>query len=257
MVKITTHTIVKNEENWIWYALKSWEKYATEMLVVDDNSTDETLKIIKSLKNFKIKIVETDLKTSKDHTAMRNKMVEETKTEWFLLLDGDEVWNQTTIEKFLDFLKKQNENIWAVAMRTRNCVGDVYHYLPEGAGNYQILGRKGHLTIRAYRKMPGLSWAGDYPLEHYGDLSGHVAFFEGFYWHMTHLARSSAKEKVKGWRSIKIEAGIPIANIKELPEVFQDHLPPKRSIIFEILARIITPIKVFKRKLIDPETSSG
>lgn len=245
MVKITTHTIVKNEDAWVGYALKPWEKYATEMLVVDDNSIDKTPEILKRFSN--INTIFTDLKTAKDHTAMRNEMVKKTKTDWFVLLDGDEVWNQTTIEKLLDFLEKQDKNIWAVAMRTRNCVGDVYHYLPENSGNYEILGRKGHLTIRAYRKMPELSWAGEYPLEYYGNLTGHLAFFDDFYWHMTHLKRSSSKEKVKGWRSTKIETGISIKNISELPEVFRDNLPPKRSVFFEIVAQIITPIKTFKR----------
>lgn len=257
MLKVTTHTIVKNEENWVKFVLEAWEDFASEMLVTDDNSTDGTAQMVKSLNSPKIKFSQKNLKTATDHTDERNRMLKVTKTDWFVLLDGDEVWNKTTISSFLDFLQTLDAKVLAVVMRTRNCIGDVYHYLPESAGKYELLSRKGHLNVRAYRKVPGYSWQGEYPLEFYGDGSGkavneqpdRLAFYEGYYWHLTHLPRSSAKEKVKGWRKVRLESGIKVSNMNELPEVLRDTVQPHRSILFEIAAALVTPLKEIRRRI--------
>lgn len=264
MFKITTHTMVANEENFIWYSLVSVEDSVSKMLVFDDHSTDKTLNIVKSIRVPKIEITEVYSHSAEEYTALRNKMVSATSTDWFMVLDGDEVWNRLTLENFLKFVIKQPKDIYAVALRTRNCVGDVYHYLPEGAGNYQLLGRKGHLNIRAYRKLPGFHWAGGYPFEYYADNNGkpinnqekHMAYFEGYYWHLTHLQRSSSPDKVKGFRRQPKEIGIPV-NPKDFPEVFSLQAPQgipnplsnRRSFLFGIEASILTPLRVLKRKV--------
>lgn len=227
MINITTHSLIKNEQNWIWFSLNSVLEQSSKLLVYDDNSTDNTEAVVSLINSDKIQYKKVEAKTSQDHTKLRNEMVAATKTEWFLVLDGDEVWNNETLRQLLLFLEKQPKNVWAVATRTRNCVGDVYHYQAESAGRYQILGRKGNLSIRAYRKLPGFHWSGDYPLEAWCDQSGipvnkqndHLSFFDSYYWHMTFLPRTTAKSSVKGWRKIKFETGIPVENESDLPEV--------------------------------------
>lgn len=254
-MKITTHTIVKNDENWIWYSLMSVKDQVSDMLVIDDASDDKTVEIIKTISDPKIKLLEKKLATPAQFTKARNDLVEKTKTDWFLLLDGDEIWNRETLRQLIVFLESQPKTILSVAMRTRNCIGDIYHFLPESAGKYEILGRKGHLTIRAYRKLPGLSWTGDYPLEKYDIDEKHLAFFEGYYWHMTHLPRTSSKSQVKGWRKIKLEKGINVSDPNDFPEVF-NLTPPRivpspwkrRGPLAETLAKFMTPIKYLKRK---------
>lgn len=253
-MNITTHTVVKNEENWIWYSLMSVKDLVSEMLIIDDASTDKTVEVIRTIKDSKITLMEKRLTTPGDHTRARNNLVEKTKTDWFMLLDGDEIWNRETLKKFLAFLEKQPQDVFGVAMRTRNCVGDIYHYLPEDAGKYKILGREGHLTIRAYRKLPGRHWTGDYPLEKY--CNDHLAFFDGFYWHMTHLPRSSSQHKVKGWRAKKMEIGIKVKNQNEFPEVFYEKRPDfvpdpwkKMSTGEKLIASVVTPIKKLRRAI--------
>lgn len=265
MIEITTHTLIKNEDQWVWYALSAWEPFAGEMLVYNDNSDDETEAVLESLKSPKIIIKKVAAKEKKDLTMFRNQMLEETKTEWFLLLDGDEIWNRKTIKVFLSYLEKLPKNVWAVVMETRNCVGDVFHYLPENTGRYELLGRTGHLTVRAYRKMPGFGWAGIYPLEDYHDSLGrsvykqnnHLAFFDGFYWHLTHLRRSSSSKKVWGFRNQKYESGVEIKEDNELPEVFFEKRPlivsdplRKQNFGYELMAEIQRPFKEIKRKLL-------
>ena len=172
MFNVTVQTIVKNEENWVWFSLMSVKDLVKSVIVYDDNSTDKTKEIVESIKDPKISLKPVKTNLPSDLTGFRNEMLKETKTDWFVLLDGDEVWNNTTFKGFLKFLEKQHKDIYAVALHTRNCVGDIYHYLPEEAGEYEILGRKGHLNIRAYRKLPGFHWKGEYPLESYVDEKG-------------------------------------------------------------------------------------
>lgn len=264
MLKITTHTIVKNEENWIWFALSAWKDFASEMLVVNDASTDRTKEIIESINDKKIKFQSVNLVSASDHTRCRNKMIEETNTDWFVVLDGDEIWNAKTIEKFLNFLEKQPQEIYGVVMRTRNCVGDIFHYQPESAGKYEFVGKKGHLTIRAFRKLNGYRWVGDYPLEAYSDKnsiplnsqSRHLVYFDDYYWHMTHLVRSSVVSNRKHLQSVKLELGIKVKSESDFPEVFNRKRPnmvpdpwKKRSPLVSIKSAILTPIKVIKRQL--------
>jgi glycosyltransferase involved in cell wall biosynthesis len=259
---ITTHTIVRNEEYWIWYALMAVKDYVNEMLVYDDNSADKTVNIIRGIGDPRIKLQTGKLLTPADYTQERNRMIQQTKTEWFLILDGDEVWNRSMFFRLLEFAGYLNIHIDSVSMRTRNCIGDIYHYLPEDAVRYQLLGRRGHLSTRLFRNRLGLHWKGDYPLESLRNARGgyatvdprRSAFFEGFYWHMTHLPRTSRTAKVKGRRKRKYELGIPVTNKDEFPEVFTWPRPEgvrspwrRMSTPVFIASGILTPLKRLRR----------
>ena len=261
MLKITTHTVVKNEENWIWYALMSVRDLVDKMLIFDDASTDKTWEIIKSIKDPKIGATRGSFAVASE---IRNQMLEQTETDWFLILDGDEIWNRETFKELLSFLESCPKDIWGVVMRVRNCVGDVYHYQPETAGRYKILGKTGNLNIRAYRKLTNLRWQWDFPRETYGDASnvpindqpGHLRFFNGFYWHMTFMPRTGVPADRKYRQKTSVEMGIKIKAERELPEVFFLKRPgivpdplKKRNWQYETKAALITPLKEIKRSL--------
>ena len=55
-MSIWAHTLVKNEERFVWFAINSVIDYVDEMRVWDNGSSDSTVKIIKSIKNSKIMI---------------------------------------------------------------------------------------------------------------------------------------------------------------------------------------------------------
>lgn len=265
MLEITTHSLVKNEDRWIWFALNSWAPFAKSMIVFDDSSTDATPKIIKEMNLPHLTYQKISTKSPEDLVVARAKMKAQTLTNWFVLLDGDEVWDNKTVERFIDHISKVRTNVDMVALRTRNCIGDAYHYLPESAGQYEILGQKGHFNIRAYRNKKNYSWQGIYPLEYYGDETGHallekrnsISLFDGFYWHMTHLQRSSNKDAVFGWRHVKHELGIPVGSASKFPEVFYTPRPKevadpwkRRGVVHTLFSSVITPIKNIKRKAV-------
>ena len=264
--RITAQMIVKNEENWIWYAIRSVLPEVEQFFIFDTASTDRTGDLIELIGSRKICFEKKGSADPQRLTELRNEMLRRTKTDWFILIDGDEVWKRKTVKGLHRFITNLDEDVHGIVMRTRNCVGDVYHYLPEEAGRYALLGRKGHLTIRVYRKLPDYAWKGIYPWESYTDKQGislndkptHLRFYDGFYWHMTHLPRSSSRDKTHGFRKQKYEKGLEIESARDLPGVLRQKHPlslfeplRKRGRQYEFVAKIITPFKRLKRRLAD------
>lgn len=255
----TVHMIVKDEDQWIWYAIASVIDKAKELLIYDTGSQDKTVGLIKSFKSQKIIFTEKGPVSPEQLVDLRNEQIKRTKTEWFLLVDGDEVWSQRPLNSFIKTIAETDQKTIGIVARARVCLGDIYHYQDENAGKYNISGRVGHLNIRGYRKTEEFSWAGIYPDEVYLDQHNNplqnqqekLIFLDDYYWHLTHLQRSSTSSNSKR----KFELGNKI-KINYLPEVFFSKRPkfvpdPWRSYNFReyLLARVITPFKKIKRMI--------
>jgi len=197
-MKITTHTIIKNEEKWIKPAILSVINHVDIMLVWDTGSTDKTVEIIKSINSPKIKFFQKGSVNRKQLVELRNQQIKQTKTPWFLILDGDEIWPEKNLIKLIKTMKNAKSKTIALVNKTHNCIGDIYHYLPPSKGKYQIGHWQGHLNIRAIKNIKGLKVIGEYPLEIYTfnhkplqDQSENLEFVDTWYLHTTHLKRSS------------------------------------------------------------------
>ena len=199
-MKLTTHTIVKNEAIWIKPAIQSVIDHVSEMLVWDTGSTDKTVEVIKSIKSPKIKFKQCGFVDRKQLINLRNDQIKVTKTPWFLILDGDEIWPEKNLIQLIKVIKSAKPSTLALVNKTRNCVKDIHHYLPESAGDYHIGPWRGHLNIRAIKNSLGLKVVGEYPLEAYTykniplqDQPQQLEFVDTWYLHTTHLKRT-------GWR---------------------------------------------------------
>jgi len=196
-MEITTHTIVKNEEKWIKQVLLSVIKHVDTMLVWDTGSTDKTVNIIKSINSPKIKFSQPGSVNRKQLVELRNQQIKQTSTPWFLILDGDEIWPEKNLVQIIKAIKNAKPQTIALVNKTRNCIGDINHYLPESKGHYQIGSWQGHLNIRAIKNTKGLKVTGEYPLEVYTlnnqplqDQPENLEFVDTWYLHTTHLKRS-------------------------------------------------------------------
>ena len=93
---ITAHTLVKNEARYVWFAVMSVIQHVDQVLLWDTGSTDETLEIIneirKSPEGKKVCIKKVKEVTAETFPQVRQCMLDETKTDWILMVDGDEVW---------------------------------------------------------------------------------------------------------------------------------------------------------------------
>lgn len=273
-MNIWVHTLVRNEERYIWYAVMSVIDHVDKILIWDTGSDDSTLEIIKEIKRVEPKKVlfkEIGKVNPEEFTKVRQKMLDETKSDWFILVDGDEVWWDTSIKEVVGMIRKKGRQLESIVNRSYNLVSDIYHYQEETAGRYEIDGRRGHLTIRAMNKsIPGLHIAKPHGQQGFFDESGILIqerprksrkFLDVFYLHFTHVVRSSTKELdlrvPKRDIKLKYEIGVPFPRDFYYPEVFfrpKPNIVPapwqRMSFLFWTRALAETPLRKIKRRMI-------
>ena len=198
MSKITAHCLVKNEENFVGYAIKSVADFVDKIIVFDTGSTDKTVDIVQSLmQQYPDKIIfeEKGECDKKRHTELRQEMLDRTTTEWFMILDGDEVWTKRGMQEVSESVEK-NDKIECLVAPFYLCVGDIYHRYYK-RGNFEIFGRKDFFSPRFFKKVRSIHWFGDYDRDTLFDDNKiffneqNTLFLKNKYWHLTHLKRSS------------------------------------------------------------------
>lgn len=271
-MKIWAHTITFNEENFIWFSLMSVVDFVDKILVWDTGSTDDTVKIINEVK--KIKGDKIDFKQygkpedRNNISKIRQEMLDESECDFLMVLDADEVWWENSISKVVQTIK-QNSEIEGVVTPFYNLIGDIYHYQDELAGQYQLLGKKGHLQLKFFsRKIPGLyvnfeesKIKKGFFLEGFYDQKNNpiqtrenLIFVDVKYLHFSHLRRSRNSRKEAN--RFKAELGNKFSEKFKYPEVFYKKYPEiiqspwiKMSRQDLILASVLTPLKKIKRGL--------
>lgn len=245
MSSITAHCLIKNEENFVGYAIKSVINFVDQIIVFDTGSTDSTVEIIQKLvKEYPEKIIfeEKGPCDKTRHTQLRQEMLDRTKTDWFMILDGDEVWTKRGMEEALAIIKNKPV-IECVVAPFYLCVGDVFHSYA-GKKSIKILGKTDFHYPRFIKISSGLHWQGDYNEDTLLDADNqefckleNSQFLSNRYWHLTHLVRSSQDDRdysSGGNRKIKRRLTYFIIGNKinePIPEVLQNKNDYKMSVI--------------------------
>ncbi|MBI2600877.1 glycosyltransferase family 2 protein [Candidatus Daviesbacteria bacterium] len=274
MSKIWANTIVQNEERYLWFAVMSVINFVDKVLIWDTGSSDNTSKVVEELikvNKSKIDFREIGPVDPVAYTSVRQRMLEETKNDWFLIVDGDEVWWDKSIKKLVDLVNKQGDKLDSIVTPYYNIVGDIYHYQEKEAGKYRIDDKKGHINIRAVnRKIPGIHFEkphgqlGLYDLNHLliqDRPQAERVFLDAPYMHFTNMIRSSSRkldEKVpKRSFKLKYEIGKEFPNDFLFPEVFYREYPSfikspfqKMSKSFYLKSAILSIPRKVKRRLL-------
>lgn len=90
--------ITKNADEFLDYSMASIKDFVDEIIVVDDNSTDNTLLIAEK---YGAKIIKGDYK--RDKALQRNEYLKVAKGKWILVVDDDEVYTKEGINSFEDW----------------------------------------------------------------------------------------------------------------------------------------------------------
>ena len=266
--QITAHMVVKNEDRFIWYSISSVLPFVDEFLITDTGSSDDTVEVIKSFVSPKIKFVRKIINDPLGVGNIRDMQIKETKTDWFWIVDGDEVYSQNLCREIKEILEVRGQNLEGVVVKRYDLLGDIYHYQDETVGAYDLFGKKGHLVVRLLNKskIEGLAAKGKYPYEGYYDSEGMEIIHHdknlfyissGKLFHAMYLTRSSLGSNLtntfhrKKW---KLESGFEIKDKSLFPKVFFEKKPSgiydvtqKRGKVYEIMASMITPVKKIKK----------
>lgn len=261
-MKIWANSIVNNEENFIWFAVMSVVDYVDKVLVWDTGSSDKTVAIINDLKKRlggKIEFREVGEVSPEEFTRKRQKMLDQSDCDWVLILDGDEIWWEDSIKKVILEINKRSREIEGIVVPMVVPVGDIYHIQEEKAGKYNILGKKGHLSLKAFsKKIPGLHADWPYGKEGFFDEDNRliqerekIVFVETPFLHVTHLKRSSEKRR---YEKFKFELGNKVKEGFKFPEVLFKKPPKIVSSPWKkisganfIKAKLLTPLRKIKR----------
>ena len=272
-MEIWAETMVKNEERWLWYSATSVINHVDKLLLWDTGSTDKSLEIERELERKypnKIILKHREQKTVEDFTAVRQEMLDATKSDWFLMVDGDEIWPEDSIKKVIELIKNKGNTTESIIVPTINLVGDIFHYQDKSAGRYKFGKRTGHYNLRAInRNIPGLHSQGIHGVWGWADSENKmiqdrdprkVMFVGAPYLHTTFLPRGGAKrndaEVVKRAQKLKYELGNLFPVDYYYPEVFfkdrPESIPSPWTVMqpsFKFRAFFETPLRKIKRKL--------
>jgi glycosyltransferase involved in cell wall biosynthesis len=270
-MKVYAHTLFKNEERWLWFSVTSVIEHVDKLLLWDTGSTDRSWEIAKELKSkYKNRI---DLRqygevTPETFPEVRQAMLDATDADWFIIVDGDEIWWEKSISKLVSEINNVDNKTESFVVKNYNLVGDIYHYLPNSAGNYQFGELKGNYGLRAIKRdIKGLCSEGRHGIWGWSDGKKHIQdrdtfkFIDTAYIHTTFLPRGEVRNddlKVpKRAKKLKYEIGAEFPKDFYYPEVFFNDRPQfiqspwkPMSNSYKIRALIETPIKKFKRKII-------
>lgn len=253
---ITAHMIVKNEDIWVSKAINSVLPFVDSFLITDTGSTDNTVRFIKSINSPKIIFNQKEIKSRSEIAAIRTQQIKSTHTPWIWIVDGDEIYTEPLVNEIIASTRELKYQ--AVVVRRYDLLGDVYHRQIESVGSYSMFGETGHLLIRLINmnKFKDLEVKGEYPLESYysnniciNDFPREHVYITNFaLFHAMYLKRSSLGFNLPMFNrsKYKIETGIKIN--EDLPKLLIGS--PRRSLFYEIIARVVTPIKNLKRKFL-------
>ncbi|KKR11740.1 MAG: Glycosyl transferase family 2 [Candidatus Woesebacteria bacterium GW2011_GWA1_39_21] len=279
-MQIWGHALVKNEDRYLWYAISSVIKFVDKVLLWDTGSSDDTLKIVESLKQrypSKIKFREIGEVNPEQFTVVRQKMLEESACDWVVIVDGDEVWWEDKIKETTDLIHTRGQGLDSLVSQYYNVIGDIYHFQDELAGRYNIDGKVGNFNIRAFnRKIKGLKFKKPHGQQGLFDFADRLLqereqskrfWVMGYsYLHFTNMPRSRARSSdlavPKRAFKLKYELGNSFPLDFYYPEVFFEDRPEylksvwtNMDLKYQARSFVETPFKKVKRQHFSSEKS--
>lgn len=270
MKTISAHVLFKNEEKWLWYSACSVIDHVDKLLLWDTGSTDRSWEIAILIKEkYPNKVILNRVLGDFDEAKVRQEMLDATDTDWFIVVDGDEIWWEDSIKKLTNLIQKNGDKLESIITPMVVLVGDIFHFQENSAGRYKFGNKLGHYALRAInKKIDGLS--SNKPHGQWGWTDGEgkmiqnrdsnkIGFVDSPYLHLTHLQRSFTRSKdlevVKRKNKLKHEIGIQFPKDFYYPEAFFKEKPnfieSPWSVMFlsyKLRAFFETPLRKIKRR---------
>ncbi len=171
--------VVRNEEEMIKVCLESL-KWADELVLIDNGSTDKTLEIAKK---YTDKIFKYD---GQDYSQMRNMGMEKSKGDWVVYVDADERVLTPLKEELLNIVEDSKHSAYAIS-RKNIIYGQAVSY-----GSYQK-----DWMIRLFKRSDFKSWEGS--IHEHGTFNGSLGYTKNSLLHLTHRDLDQVVNKSLRW----------------------------------------------------------
>ena len=139
MPKVSIIMSTYNDSKYIRQAIESIlnQTYRDfEFIIIDDSSTDETGKIIKSYKDDRIKLFVNSV--NQGLTKNLNKALRVASGEYIARMDGDDISFPDRLEKQVDYLEKHRD-VYLIGTAIRNIgASDLYWKLPDDSEDLRV-----------------------------------------------------------------------------------------------------------------------
>lgn len=187
MNKLSVVILTKNEEKNILDCLESI-KNVDEIVVVDDNSEDRTIELIR---NFSKDISIYSKNLDGDFSAQRNFGLDKTKNNWIMFLDaderlseklGEEINSQITKNSFDGFYIKRTDVIWGKRLQ---------------------YGETGNIKLLRLAKKSFGKWSGK--VHEAWDIKGKIGTLESELIHYPHQTVSEFLHEINAYSSIRAQ----------------------------------------------------
>lgn len=192
-MNLSVIVIAKNEQEMIKTCLKSL-KWADEIIVIDNGSTDKTEEIAKSEGARIVKFESDDFSKTRNEpkvssfAELRNRGMEEAKGEWVLYVDADERVLTPLRDEILELINSQKS---AYAISRKNIIfGEEVSYGPY----------KNDWVIRLFKKSDFETWVGK--VHEYGKFKGELGYTKNSLLHLTHRDLDHFMLKALEWSKI-------------------------------------------------------
>lgn len=190
---ISVIVITKNEEDRIEACLES-VKWADEIIVADNGSSDNTLKIAKK---YTPKIFQYE---GSDFAKLRNQSMERASGDWVFYVDADERVLLPLRQEIEGIVKTSSKSAYAIS-RKNIIFGQEVDYGPY----------KRDWMIRLFKKDKFKGWVGQ--VHEYGTFEGELGYSQNSLLHLTHRNLDQFILKSLEWSRIdarlRLEAGHP------------------------------------------------
>jgi len=165
-MKISAFTFIKNGQILGYPFIESINSVlpiVDEFVINVGNSEDNTLELIQSINNPKIRIIQSNWNekmVEKGYIYGQQKMIAQFNCtgDWLFYVEGDEIYHENDLDYIYSQMKKYNDdlNIEALAVKFIHFYGNAYSYL-QSPGWYRSEARIIKSSIRSYAP-DGLFW---------------------------------------------------------------------------------------------------
>ena len=132
---------VFNCQDWLTYAISSainQEKSNIEVIIINDGSTDNSLKVATNFISDKVKLFSQE---NRGASSARNLGLKYSKGDYIQFLDGDDILSESKIKKQIEILQNEGDNCVAsgkfLEYYSFENTGEVYTNINKGLKNYE------------------------------------------------------------------------------------------------------------------------